>query len=222
MKTLIVTALATGILSISLSLPGFLAPQSLSYQGEQIYLPNQRKQQPNREWQVATFRGLKIGKSTLDDTLRILGKPRWSGPEAERDNSDPDPPLYYSYEKGGEFPGELAVIIGEKSKKVLEIRNLPQNLSKVEAILHFGSDYVIARYEFCPDVDGTAIPIYPDPNGQILQIEYRGRGIVLALEDNGAISEISYVSGNEALPSKEDCKRWARKARQSGTKRKPL
>jgi hypothetical protein len=147
----------------------------------------------------------------LKDVLRVLGAPKWWGPEAERNESDPDPPLYYSYEKGGEFPGELAVLIGEKSKKILEIRNLPQNLSKKEAILHFGPNYVIARYELCPDIDDTAVPIYPDPNGQILQIEYRARGIVFAVQDDGSVREISYVSGDEALPSKEDCKRLARK-----------
>ncbi len=211
MKTFILVAfMVSGALLVSHS-PRFTEPQSLELSRRQVRLFNQKEQPPHHKWQAATFRGLKIGKSTLKDVLRILGEPRWSGPEADRNESDPDPPLYYSYEKGGEFPGELAVLIGEKTKKILEIRNLPQNLSKKEAILHFGPNYVIARYEFCPNIDDTVAPIYPDPNGQISQIEYRGRGIVLALEDNGVVSEISYVDGNEALPSKEDCKRWARK-----------
>ncbi|MEP7343264.1 MAG: hypothetical protein ABI977_36395, partial [Acidobacteriota bacterium] len=152
--------------------------------------------------------------------LRVFGKPKSAGPEADRDDSDPDPPLYYSYEKGGEFAGELAVIIGEKSKKVLEIRNLPKKLSKEDAIRHFGQNYVEARYEFCPDIDSTAGPIYPDPNGQILQVEYRERGIEMAVDEDGWVSEILYTSTPPGLASKDECKRFLRKgSARKGSKR---
>lgn len=203
----------TTLLALTLTIPLAMLPCRF------FTLPDQNgksktkgKPQQKTAWKAATFRGLKIGQSSLNEVLQVLGKPESAGPEADRDNSDPDPPLYYSYKTGGEFTGELAVIIGERSKKVLEVRNLPKSLSKEEAIRHFGPNYIEARYEFCPDIDSTAGPIYPDPDGQILQVEYRERGIELAINENAWVTEILYSSSPPGLRSKNECKRFSRKS----------
>ncbi|MGH9844528.1 MAG: hypothetical protein ACREEM_37880, partial [Blastocatellia bacterium] len=52
----------------------------------------------------------------INDALRIFGQPEWSGLQADQDAADPNPALYYSFSKGGEFPGELAVIVDKESK----------------------------------------------------------------------------------------------------------
>ena len=93
----------------------------------------------------------------------------------------------------------------------MQIRNIPEKLSKEEAIRHFGTDYVISKYEFCPDIDATTAPVYPDPNGPLVRIEYRKRGIVLDLDDDKTIGEIAYVKDIQVLASKEDCKKIQKK-----------
>ena len=105
----------------------------------------------------------------------------------------------------------MAVLVDSKSKKVMQIRNIPEKLSKEEAIRHFGTDYVISKYEFCPDIDATTAPVYPDPNGPLVRIEYRKRGIVLDLDDDKTIGEIAYVKDIQVLASKEDCKKIQKK-----------
>ena len=62
---------------------------------------SQNKTENGYRWQAATFRGLKIGQATIDEVLSILGKPKWIGPEADQDQSKPNPTLYYSFEGGG-------------------------------------------------------------------------------------------------------------------------
>jgi hypothetical protein len=52
------------------------------------------------------------------------------------------------YESGGEFPGKLTVILDERSGVTSGIDLYPENLSRDEAIKHFGNDYIIARYDF--------------------------------------------------------------------------
>jgi hypothetical protein len=53
--------------------------------------------------------------------------------------------------------------------------------------------------------------VYPDPNGQLIQIEYKKRGIILYLRDDESVSEIAYLARNDALSSQEDCKKWRQK-----------
>lgn len=162
--------------------------------------------QAKDSWRAATYRGLTVGKSTLTMAKRIFGKPKWIVPEADRVELDPDPSLHYGYDKGGVFPGKLVIIVGERSKRVQAISNQPEKLSKEEAIRHFGNDYVIGRYSFCPDFDNEpSEPIYEDPSGTITQIEYRNRGIVLYTDAEGEVSEILYVAGQNALKSEKEC-----------------
>jgi hypothetical protein len=162
-----------------------------------------RRKQP--QWQAATFRRLVVGKSKLEDALRIFGPPQWSGPEADRDNSDPDPPFVYEYESGGEFPGKLSIIVGERSKIIFEIANYPKNLFEGSAIRHFGPDYIISRYDFCPDVYNTVAPIYESPDGEIKYIKYHKRGIVLLVDDFGSVEAVLYVRTFKTLSSKSEC-----------------
>ncbi|MGH8613971.1 MAG: hypothetical protein ACREYF_18590 [Gammaproteobacteria bacterium] len=222
MKIKAATKSLMGIFSLFLLTNNSGDPKSWLYLCEDLSSPSQNQRQSNHEWKAATFRGLKVGYSSIDDALRILGQPEWSGPQADQDVTDPNPALYYSFSKGGDFPGELVVIVDKKSKKIFEILNIPQKLSKKGAIHHFGSGFIVAKYEFCPDIDNTVIPVYPDPNGQLIQVEYRRRGIILSLRDDESVQEIAYVARNDALPSKEGCKKWAQKDHESKSRRKPL
>ncbi|MGH9842887.1 MAG: hypothetical protein ACREEM_29465 [Blastocatellia bacterium] len=220
MKAIVLVALmVVGIMPLP-HLANCITVRPLECSVQEVLNPILENQAIDSEWHAATFRGLKIGQSTLEDALRVLGKPKWVGPEADQDVTKPALMIYYSFGAGGEFPGEIGVIINKKSQKIVEIRNSPKELSKEDAIRHFGSDYTIGRYEFCPETDTTTAPIYSNSNGQLMQIEYRSRGIILHLDDDDTVGEVSYVVGHNVLSSIEDCKRKARPTPQRNNKRK--
>ena len=68
----------------------------------------------DRPWRAATYLGFTMGRSTQPDVLRVMGKPkRVDMPVGQRQN-DPNPEAWYVYSSGGEFPGELTVVIDKK------------------------------------------------------------------------------------------------------------
>lgn len=167
----------------------------LSQQHHEAQQPPAKKERPKSEWHAATYRGLTIGKSTRADMLRVFGKPQWSGPPGDQMEGDPDPEVWYDYEGVAEFTGKLTVIVDERSNVILGIDLYPENLSKEEAIKHFGDDYVITRYDFdiCLGNEESA-PLYESPNGEIKIIEYRERGIAIGFNYQDKVEHIQYVS----------------------------
>ena len=84
----------------------------------------------------------------------------------------------------------------DKTRTIREVHMLPKHLSKEEAIKHFGLDYVVTRYDFDSCLgDEESAPLFESPTGNVINIEYRQRGIALAVNAYGNIDEISYVSG---------------------------
>lgn len=71
----------------------------------------------------------------------------------------------------------------------------PKGLSKEDAIKHFGSDYIITRYDFdlCLGNEESA-PLFESPTGSVTFVEYRQRGIAIAVDDNSKVDHIRYVS----------------------------
>ena len=146
----------------------------------------------SRTWRAATYKGLTMGKSKVADMRRVLGAPT----RIERFNQDKsNPQVWYHYDVKWEFPATLRVIV-DKTRTVREVHLLPNYLTKEEAIKHFGRDYVVTRYDFdsCRGNEEAA-PLFESPTGNVLNIEYRQRGIALSVNADGNINEISYVSG---------------------------
>jgi len=152
---------------------------------------------------------LVVGKSSLKDVLRKMGKPDYLGAAAEA--IDPT-------EQVAEFPitrpvtgrarfycrGRKAVLIGI----VIE----PENLSKTEALKLFGNDFLITRYgvDDCLSKGGSA-PLYEDPHGEILRLEYRRRGFALDLK-GADVRAIIYTDGPFG-PKESRCVNGKRKNR---------
>jgi hypothetical protein len=159
--------------------------------------------QKSREWKAATFQGLTMGKSTRADMLKQLGKPEGSSPYNEgKDGSG----LLYEYKANGDLPGVIVVAVDNRRNLILHINLEPQGWSKEQAINHFGNDYVVTRYDFDDCLgDGESAPLYESPNGSIPRIEYRSRGIALAVNDEGKIDYVMYVSEPVGSPSSK-CK----------------
>lgn len=145
-------------------------------------------------WRASTYRGLTVGKSKRADMRRVLGRPQWSGPPGDQLPTDPDPEVWHEYKKGVEFGGKLTVVVKKRSGIISRIDLYPKELSKEAALKHFGKGYRETKYAFdnCLD-DGESAPIYESADGQITYLEYRERGIALALGERERVEHISFV-----------------------------
>lgn len=160
------------------------------------YRPAKLAAQGNsNRWRAASYLGLTIGTSTRADVLRVLGEPARKDTPVDQAEDEPHPEVWYVYQGIGEFPGELTAVIDERSGVVLRLDLSPQNLSRDEAIRHFGKNYIVTRYDFdeCLGNEESA-PLYESPSGSIISIEYRQRGIAVAVDETGRVNTISYVS----------------------------
>ena len=126
-------------------------------------------------WKPAIYHGLIMGKCTRDDLSRVLGTPKWKGKEQDTgipiityDISDPILGTLVVYETGG--------IV---TSMTLEPRT---KISKNGAIRLLGPRYKTVRYstDDCLTAGGAA-PIYESPDGPIVHLEYRDRGLAVAL-----------------------------------------
>jgi hypothetical protein len=151
--------------------------------------------QNQREWRAGTYLGLTAGKSTRADVLRVLGEPKRVDTPANQTTEEPNPEVWYVYDNAGDFAGELTVVIDKRTNVVLGINLHPDSLSKEKVVRHFGPDYILTRYDF-DDCLGNeeAAPLYESPNGSLLEVEYRHRGIAISVRDDGKVNTISYVS----------------------------
>jgi hypothetical protein len=151
---------------------------------------------PGGQWRPATYRGITVGKSRLSEMIRRWGQPKWSRnskPEADEDSRQV---TWTNYERVGEFPGPTTVVSDTKSGIVTRINFYPGRLTREQAIAHFGADYITTRYAFdsCLDEEDSE-PIYESPNGPLVSVEYRARGIAISVGYKDLVTRISYVSG---------------------------
>lgn len=158
-----------------------------------------------KKWRAAIYQGLQIGKSSRKDLLHKLGQPKSISPEADSDPNDSDRPIAYEYSVKSRIKGDLTVIIGEKSLKILRITLYPKHLSKQQGVKIFGNDYLISRYDFCEGVEDTTAPVYLSQEGKMLCLEYPKQGVSLSVDDDDNITEINYLSKSPGLLSKRDC-----------------
>ena len=148
----------------------------------------------SRLWHPANFRGIAVGKSKRADMLRVLGRPKWS--RTTPGEGDEHGTTWNNYERIGEFPGPTNVATDSVTGIITRIDFYPEKLSKDQAIQHFGRGYVITRYAFdpCPTHEDEE-SIYESPNGPLLSVEYRARGIAISVGYQDMVTKISYVGG---------------------------
>ena len=140
-----------------------------------------------RAWCPATYRGLVMGRATVDDALRTLGTPRATMPAG-------DSLAWLGFEATGEFPGRVNVWADARTGVVERVVLHPDGVSREAALRHFGAGYVETRYAPDACAEGEVVPIYESPDGPLLQVEYRNRGIALSFTDAGDVHEVLYLS----------------------------
>ena len=87
------------------------------------------------------------------------------------------------------------MVVDKGSGIIQRIDLYPEDLSVEQAIKYFGDDYVKTRYDFDECLsDGESAPMYESPNGEFVSIEYRGRGIAIAVNSDAKVNHINYVS----------------------------
>jgi len=170
--------------------------------------------QNGEDWHPGSFRGLTVGKSRRAAMLHTLGKPkRKDSPEGQ---SGKHREVWYVYDNVGEFPGEFTVIVERRTDRILKMILYPDNLSKANAIQHFGKKYRFTKYEFCPGFDeAESAPVFESEHGNALYIEYRSRGLALFVGDSEVINDIRYVGQSIGFVSKGECLRALQKYRAS-------
>ena len=154
-------------------------------------------------WRPANFRGLVVGKSRRSDMLRRLGQPKWSRTHQSEKRGDEEKETFNHYEGGGEFAGTFNVVVSNRGI-VSRIDFFPSKLSRDQAIAHFGSNYLTTKYALNPCGDEDSESIYESANGPLTYLEYRERGIAIAIGYEGLVTKILYVS-RPIGESKPDC-----------------
>ena len=151
--------------------------------------------QRGHQWRPATYRGITVGKSRFADMLRAWGKPKWSR-TSKREAGEERQVTWTNYERVGEFPGPTTVVSDTRSGVITRINFYPDRLTKEQAVAHFGSGYITTRYAFdsCLDEEDSE-PIYESPNGPLVSVEYRSRGIAISIGYKDMVTKISYVDG---------------------------
>jgi hypothetical protein len=157
-------------------------------------------------WRAGIYLGLTIGKSNRLDVLRILGEPKQLEKPSDQTVVEENPQVWYVYDSTAKFAGDLIVVIDERTNIVLRIDLNPHNLTKEDAVKHFGSDFILTRYAFddCLGNEESA-PLFESASGPVLEVEYRHRGIALSLTEDGKVDTISYLSKPIGTP-KSRCK----------------
>ena len=159
--------------------------------------------QTGSAWRPATLRGITVGKSKVPNMIRSWGQPKWSRTTPE--GKVKTRVTWTNYEKAGEFPGSTTVVSDPRTELITRINFYPDRLTKDEAIAHFGRNYVVTHYAFdtCKDKE-EGESIFESPNGPVVNVEYRSRGIAISIGYNNMVTKISYVNGPVG-PTKSRC-----------------
>jgi hypothetical protein len=177
---------------------------------EAEFLREPQDQQDERLWKAGTYRGITVGKSTATVLLQKWGKPKVIG---HWDWDNPKNPKFrlYHFDSQEALPGGIMVNVDMKTGKVDFIDVAPDELPLSKAIEMFGKDYIETWYEFCDCEPGEEAPIFESPDGNLRYIEYRSRGIAMAVVYRGntkMVTGIQFVDKPIGFKSAKECEKF--------------
>jgi hypothetical protein len=140
-----------------------------------------------RSFGPASYKGLRIGKSTLEDAGRLFKQP--SHTFVGEDELE-----HWSYKSIDGSPGEVDVVGDPKTRILLYVTVYPIRLELKEFLVRFGPHCAIVRYAFdrCKSFGGTT-PLYKSKTGELSIAECPGIGVSAYLAEDGIIQWIQYV-----------------------------
>jgi hypothetical protein len=145
---------------------------------------------PDKPWTPAVYHGLVMGRSTRAAVIGVLGKPKWVGHE-----QDTGAPILV-YDVTYPFEGLLTVYIGNGVLESLALE--PKvTLAKNDITRLFGRGYITVHYSVDDCLgEGGAAPIYEDPKGPIMHMEYRDRGLAAVFNYNNVdkVEAVIFIS----------------------------
>jgi hypothetical protein len=146
------------------------------------------------EWKPASFQGIQIGTTTVQDAEKIFGKKRYQGIVTSKNESE----VWNEYQVKlfDKWEGKLTMVTNITSDEGV-ISNAffyPSKLSKSDAIEFFGRDFMISHYKTDECDDGESAAIIEDKSGDIETIEYRNKGIAIFMDDKDSVNYIEFVS----------------------------
>jgi hypothetical protein len=163
-----------------------------------------QRERSTREWKAATYHGLTVGVSTPADMYRSFGKPK------RADMFKEDHEVWYIYDGKRELPGELTIMVDTSKQRIIGMYLVPSDLSKEAAIKHFGPNYRLTKYDFCPGFENAeSAPVYESADGAATYIEYRDRGIAIMIGDQEMVYHVMYVNKPIGRSSKGTCSKAA-------------
>ena len=195
-EILICVVLFTALVSVSCGMNSNRTQLASSENDSSVALPQpvERGTPASRgQWQVASFRGLKMGSARLTDLTRMLGEPRETSQSRDNDGKEWGS---YHFRISNPFVATLVAYVNLRSELIQNLELRPDSLSRAAVVELYGDEFVVTRYSFdlCLG-DFDSAPLYEDSTGTIEVTEYRAKGIAVSFyEGSDNVHYVSYVS----------------------------
>ena len=152
---------------------------------QQNELPNREdhrsSSQTTREFRSARFNSVRFGLSKKTEIINIYGKPKYY-------SVGEDGMTYLSYKNIWQAKGDVEFAIDPRTGIVDRMVVYPDKKTARDIVSILGKKHITSRWAMatCEEYDGDSIPIYRDPNGEIVTLEYTESGIVVLLDGERA------------------------------------
>lgn len=154
------------------------------------------------KWKAGEYKGLKIGKSTVDDMNRLLGKPTDpAGSPVIIDESE----IKFVYEIYEPKVGKIIIYSDKKTGVILSIEMNFEEMTREEVERTYGKGFTITNYSMqsCPGDPFDAAGRYQDPAGEIGYTEYRELGIGISFSNYDGKELVQHIIYSEEPPGRE-------------------
>lgn len=145
---------------------------------------NDLQTQTTSTWRPATYLGIELGTSGIDELIKELGSP---SAMSDLNSVGNDRDLRYVFDRA-EFPssGQLAVWVDKRTKVIHTMEFAVESLKRKDLNSLFGSQFQITKYapDSCVKTNFDASAIYESNEGELSYIEYRSKGIAVVVDES--------------------------------------
>ncbi len=162
-----------------------------SYTSDRSKIPTPSPAQQVK-WNPSEYLGITPGKSTYDDVIKILGKPRLEGSENEEDKDFEKDPEFNALL---EYSTRVDVTVGKKTKIVKSIGISYPDMKKQEAIDKYGSNYFENNSgSSCFTEDQKRGPSGKQNVNYPISLVYPEKGMTIVIAENNDVVGIWFLN----------------------------